>query len=81
VSATCTGSPIQVAVVPHARSWVLVLERGKGLQVQASALARSDQFDLHDVSLTNPGRLEVFLVNPEGQTIPPSPDLGEHVYT
>jgi len=54
---------------------------GRDFRSKRPLSARSDQFDLHDVSLTNPGRLEVFLVNPEGQTIPPSPDLGEHVYT
>jgi len=81
VSATCTRSPVQVAVVPDARPWILVLERRKGVQVQAPALAGSDQFDLHDVSFTDPRQLEVLLVNPEGQTISPTSDLGEHVDT
>ena len=79
MSAICTGSPVEITIVPLAGPLVFVLERRKGLQVQQTPLGRPDEFDLHDVSLGHAGGLEVSFVDPQREAIPPSSNFGEHV--
>ena len=80
VSATCTRSPVQVPIVAQAGPRVLVLERREAFQIQA-AVGSTGQLDLDDVSFGNPGRLQVVLVDPQGQPVSPSTDLRQHVST